>query len=171
MRYRIAALAVLAAASTSCGVIGSEFTVKKTVGVHARDTDPTCQVDTLTYDLKEDKAFNDLRGVIGRVQLRKVHVEVVDPKTDPSSVATRAGGTLRVGATDTSTELVLGTWADVALAAGQGQDIAFDQAAADALTNLALHPPNVFTVESKGCADAVPAWFDFRVDLTLWAGM
>lgn len=165
-------LASLAAVALSCGEwgVGEEFTIKKVVSIHT-GTDATCQVDLLRYDLSKDEAFARLRTLIGYGELRRVAVEVVNDRTDPTSVATLASGTLRIGADETSTELVLGTWGEVPVVNGSGKEIAFDHAAADELIKLALRLPNTFAIRSEGCVDQVPAFFDFRIDLTFFAGL
>jgi hypothetical protein len=165
----LGALAALAVSCGECGV-GEEFTVKKVVGIHT-GTDETCQVDVLSYDLAQDETFARLRTLIGYGELRRVAVEIVNERTDPTSVATLASGTLRIGADETSTELVLGTWGEVPIVNGSGKEIEFDRAAADELIKLGLRLPNKFTVHSEGCVDQVPAFFDFRIDLTFFAGL
>ena len=162
----VAALALL---GTGCGVFGKDFTVSRTVGVHASMTDPACQDDNLTFNLADDKTFNDIKGNVYSMELKKVVVEVVNPKTDDSSVATRANGSISVSAMVGGELLSLGTYQDVPLTAGANQEIPFDKSAAQRTIDLALHPPNTFFITSHGCADAVPAFFDFKVAMTFYA--
>lgn len=162
------AVAALAMSCGACGV-GEEFTLKQTIHMHT-GSDSRCQVDLLTYNLNEQEAFARLRTFIGYVEVRRIGVEVTNEKTDPASVATTARGNLRVGAEASSTELLLGVWEDTPIVNGTTREVAFDQAAADEFARLALQSPNDFTIRSEGCVDEVPAFFDFRVDLTLFAG-
>ncbi len=166
-----AVLSVSLLLATSCGLAGKEFTVKRVVNVHASATDPLCTEGKVTFNLSEDKAFNDLKANIGSVQLRKVRVLIANPKTDASSVATKADGELRVSVADSDAGLLLGTFGGVALTADNAQEVTFDAANAKTVIDAALNPPHTFYVKAKGCADAVPAFFDFAVEMTVYAGL
>ncbi len=172
MNYAVrGALAALLFLSTSCGLAGKEFTVKRVVHVQAAGTDPTCREATATFNLSEDKAFNDLKANIGGIELRKVRVVVTDPKTNAESLATKASGELSVKVGQSDAALSLGTFDALALTADSAKEISFDAANAKKVVDAALNPPNTFLVGAKGCADKVPAFFDFAVELTIYASL
>jgi hypothetical protein len=170
-RYVLFAVAGLATILQGCNCAGREFTLTRTFSVHATSDDPLCQTNKLEVDLGKDQAFTDARAFISRVELRKLAVKVSNPKTRDDSVVTRAHGSVQVAASQTATTLTLGTYSDVPIAADSGQDITIDKAAADELARLALTSPNVFWITGQGCNDRVPAFYDFDVLLTLYAGL
>jgi hypothetical protein len=164
-----AAIAALLLLSTSCGLAGKEFTVKRVLNVHASGTDPACQETTATFNLSEDKAFNDLKANIGSITLKKVRVIITNPKTDAASVATKVSGQLSVAVSQTDTKVTLGSFEGLALTSDNAQEVSFDADSAKAVIAAALNPPNTFFVGAKGCADAVPASFDLAVEVTVFA--
>ncbi len=166
LKILVSALSLL---GSGCGVFGKDFTVRRMVSIHASATDPTCQDDKLTVNLGDDKAFNDVKGNLYSLELKRVFVEVADPKTNPDSMATKANGAVSVSASLSGDALTLATYKDVPLNKGEFQEISFDKSAAKNLTDLALHAPNTFFITSHGCADAVPAFFDFNVGMTFYA--
>jgi len=163
-------LGVLSGAISGCNCAGREFTVSKTFSVTQGSEDAVCASRSKTINLQDDSAFNSLKGNIGKVELRKVVVAIVNPKTRDDSVATTGHGTVSVkGSSEGSVVAQLGTYADVPIAVGSSQDIAFDAGAAKALSSLALNPPNTFDIVVEGCSDKNVAFYDFRVDLTFYA--
>lgn len=155
-----------------CPCIGSEFTTSRTFSVHASAEDAPCSSDRVEVKLLEDKTFSDLRQYLGGVELRRVVVTVVNPKTREDSAATLANGTVRIASDVGGAALVLSTWGDVPVTQDATKDIPFDAATAATLSSLVLNPPHTFVVEGEGCANRVPAFFDFKVELTFyaWAG-
>ncbi len=169
MSTRLAAMSALSSLLLGCGVFGSDFTVRHTVDIHSASTDPLCQSDTLTFNLADNQTFRDLKGNLYSLELKKLRVEVVNPKARDESLATQAHGQITVSAALTETGVTLGTYQDVPLEQGAAQEIVFDKSAAKTLTELALHAPNTFFIDSNGCTDAVPAFFDFEVTMTFYA--
>lgn len=157
--------------SSSCGLIAKDFTIKRVVHVHGSASDPTCQDDRITFNLAEDDAFNDLKGAIGKLELRKAVVRITNPKTAEESVATMANGTLGIATTQEGASVEFSTFTDVPLTTDASQELTFSVEGASAVIDAALNPPNTFYVTSHGCADAVPAFFDFQVEFTFHASM
>ncbi len=154
---------------SACNCAGREFTVKKTFDVHGGPDDALCQTDRLVINLQDDSAFKDLKSNLGKVELRKINLKVTNPKTREDSLATKGNGKVRVANAETGAGTELGTYADVPITQDSTQDIPFDPAAASSLASLALNPPNTFYIEAEGCSDAVPAFYQFQVELTLYA--
>lgn len=159
----------LAVLGSGCNCLGREFTITRTFQVDSTG-DAVCSQWSETVNVADDSAFNDVKQFITKVELRKITVTVTDPKTDPSSVATKAHGSVKVGDASNANILTLGTYQDVPITQGSKQDIPFDAAAATRLANLVLNAPHTFTVDAEGCNDLNPAHYKFQVALTLYAG-
>ncbi len=154
---------------SACSCAGREFTVKRTFEVHGGANDALCQSDRIALNLADDSAFKDVKNNLGKVELRKIVVKVTNPKTRDDSKATKGNGHVRVANAETGTATELGTYTDVPIAQDSSQDIPFDAKAAATLASLALNPPNTFFIEAEGCSDAVPAFYQFQVELALYA--
>lgn len=166
---RLLVVTAVMALASGCSCAGREFTLKRTFDVNSGPNDALCSTNRQVINLGEDSSFNSVKNNVGKVELRKLVVRVVDPKTASDSVATKANGKVRVSETMTGTGTEMGTYQDVPLEADASQEIAFDKAAASQLASLALNPPNTFYIESEGCNDKVPAHYKFQVELTLYA--
>jgi hypothetical protein len=167
--HRLLLLLGTAIVGSGCNCTGREFTISRTF--HVTATDGLCQDYTDTINVGADANFSAVSSFVTRVELRKLSVTVTNPKTDPSSVAALASGTVRVADANNSSPLDLGTYGQVPITLNSTKEITFDAAAATNLANLVLHPPNTFTVRAHGCNDATPAFYDFRVDMTVYAGI
>lgn len=163
--------AFTAISAMGCNCAGREFTVSKTFNVHGEATDPVCNSDRQVINVGDDAAFRDAKAFIGTVELRKLEGEITNPKTRADSAATKASGTVRIADSMTGTAIDLGTYGDVPITAGSKKTIEFDKKAAKRLAELVLQPPNSFSVESHGCSDANPAFYEFKVTLTIFAGL
>ncbi|MBL9038526.1 MAG: hypothetical protein JNG84_08450 [Archangium sp.] len=167
--HRAVVVLALAVVSQGCaGCIGKEFTISRTFNVHAESTDPLCSTDRQEINLGND--LNDVKGFISKVELRKIKVQVTNPKTRDDSVATKGNGTVFIASSATEPGTELSTYGDVDIVAGSERDIEINAATAATLSTLALNDPNTFFVESRGCSDANPAFYEFKVYLTLYAG-
>jgi hypothetical protein len=149
---------------TACN-IDQPITKRATFSVNSESE--LCTTSKKVIDLGDDETFTKYRDQIKSVELQDVTVKITNPKTRDDSAATKAGGTLSLSADEAGTPLTLATYQDLALTAGNSQEITFDGAAATEMARLILDPPNTFYVHSNGCADAVPAFFDFEVAMTL----
>jgi hypothetical protein len=154
---------------SGCNCTGREFNISRTF--HVTATDGLCQSYSDTINVGADSTFSQVSSFVTRVELRKLSVTVTKPKTDPSSVATLASGTVRVADANNGSAVELGTYGQVPITQDSTKEITFDAAAASNLANLVLHPPHTFTVQGQGCNDATPAFYDFRVDMTVYAGI
>ncbi len=163
--------ALTAISAMGCNCAGREITVSRTFNVHGETTDPLCNADRQVINLADDASFKDAKAFIGTVELRKLEGEITNPKTRADSAATKASGTVRIADSMTGTALDLGTYGDVAITAGNKTTIQFDKKSAKRLAELVLQPPNSFSVESYGCNDANPAFYEFKVTLTIFAGL
>lgn len=170
-RARLLAVVGAAVFINGCGCVGREFTFDRDFSVHAESAEALCQTDRFEVNLGADQAFANVKQYIGTLELRRLMVTVVNPKTRADSVARAASGTVRIDDPARSRVLDLGTYGNVPLVAGASQEIPFDKTAARTLARLALESPNTFTVEAEGCSDANPAFYDFRVELTIFAGL
>jgi hypothetical protein len=153
----------------SCNCVGREFTIKKTFSVSSGPEDALCQDKRLEVNLADDSAFAGVKNNIASIEVRGVAVRVTNPKTQDDSKVTKAGGEVRIADSATGTATTLSTYGDVPVTAGSYKQIEFDKKAASTLATLALKPPFTFFIESHGCNDAVPARYDFDVELTLYA--
>jgi len=157
-------LAVLVLAS--CGAISRDFSTTKTVTVNLGEGAALCHLEQLTYDLSKEQAFNDLKGLISTLDLKKITVRVKEPKLSDTSVAKTVGGTLKVSSlADASDQVVLGTYASMPLVVGESVEVVLDEAASKKLEDLALGSASTFYIEAAGCVDAVPANFSLEMEL------
>jgi hypothetical protein len=154
-----------------CNCFGREFTETFTYNVHAESTDPLCAKQQYEVNLGEDEGFKKVKQFVTRVDVRKLEVAVKDPKTREDSAATKAGGSVSVSDSESGTLFTLGTYGDVPIEAGSRQEIAVDATAEKELSRLIRTAPNTFWATAEGCNDAVPAFYDFDVLLTLYVGL
>lgn len=171
MRPLIPMLAGLLLTLPGCNCFGRELTETFTFSVHAESTDPLCDTQRYEVNLGADDSFKSVKQFVKRVDVRKLEVAVNDPKTRDDSVATKAGGSVSVSDTENGTLFTLGTWEDVPIAVGSRQEIPVDATAEKELSRLIRTAPNTFWVTAQGCNDAVPAFYDFDVLLTVYAGL
>jgi hypothetical protein len=165
-RMAWAFVGLVGVAGGGCNCVGREFAVQKTFTVDSHSD--LCATAQKTINLQDDSAFSQMKGNLGKVELRKVTVVIGKPQAE--SVATVGHGSVSVqGTSEGSVVAELGTYADVPISEGSRQDIEFDRGAAGQLADLALKPPNSFEVIAQGCNDRVPALYDFDVILTLYA--
>jgi hypothetical protein len=163
-------LGVLGGAVSGCSCAGKEFTVKQSFAVASGADSALCTTNRQTVNLQEDSAFDSLKSNIGKVELQKLVVTILDPNTNGQSVATTGTGAVKVSALSQGAVVAdLGTYSAVPIAAGSTQNITFDPAAASALATLVLDPPNSFDVIADGCNDRVPAFYTFEVVMTFFA--
>lgn len=153
---------------TACSP-GRDFTVKRTISVKA--TSDKCQVDKLVYNLGDDAAFATVKKNIGKVEVKKLAIRISNPKTRPESVATLANGEVHIGPVGETPTVLLSTYGDVPVEKDAYKEIPVDAEGAKTLTNLALKGTNAFEIQWRGCADQVPAYFDFDVEMTLFASL
>lgn len=168
---KLVLLFVVTLFASACNCVGREFTIKKTFSVNAGPQDAVCQDKRLEVVLTDDKAFADVKNNIGSIEVRGVAVRIINPKTAEDSVVTKGSGEVRLSDSATGTATLLSTYGDVPITSGSYKQIEFDKAAAGTLATLALKPPFTFYLESHGCNDAVPARYDFDVELTLYASV
>lgn len=162
-------LGVLGGVVSGCNCTGREFTVKRTFSVTQEVESAACATESRTVNLQDDAAFSDLKNNLGKVELRKVVVTIVNPKKRDDSVATTAHGTVSVkGSSEGSVLAELGTYAPMPITAGSTQNIDFDSDASSTLASLALNPPYTFDVVVEGCSDKTTAFYDFEVALTFY---
>lgn len=154
---------------SGCNCTGREFTVRRTFNVTQEVEAAACATESRTVNLQDDSAFSDLKKNLGKVELRKVVVTIVNPKTRGDSVATTGHGTVSVkGESEGSVLAKLGTYEPMPIATGSTQNIDFDSSAASTLASLALNPPYTFDVVVEGCSDRTTAFYDFEVALTFY---
>jgi len=161
----------VAALASGCNCAGREFTLSHTFHVHATADEAVCTTVRDQINVGDDPSFVAVKQFVGHVELRKLSVTVTDPRTDPSSVAATGNGSVRVADAAGSAALTLGTYGSVPITLNSTKDIPLDAAAAKKLADLVLTPPNTFFIEAEGCSDVNPAFYDFRVDLTVYAGV
>jgi hypothetical protein len=165
----VIALAFVAVTTSSCACTGREFVVKKNIKIHRTANETLCQTDKLTFNLTEDKAISDLKNNLGKIEVRGLAVRIINPKSTNESVATKGNGHVDVAETVDGERFQVSTYSDVALTANNYKQLDFDKAQAERIARLALNAPNTFFIDSVGCTDAVPADFEFAVELTLYA--
>lgn len=171
MRPLIPMLAGLLLTLPGCNCFGREFTETYTFRVRAEATAPLCSTQQLEVNLGADESFNSVKQFVKRVDVKSLVVAVSDPKTREDSVVTKAGGSVSVSDLANGTLFTLGTYEDVPIAAGSRQEVAVDATAEKELSRLIRTAPNTFWVTATGCNDAVPAFYDFDVLLTVYAGL
>jgi hypothetical protein len=91
-----------------CNCAGSEFTTRRTFSVHASASDALCQTERSEVNLGQDASFTDAKSFISRIELRKLSVQVTNPKTRDDSVVSKAHGSVQVSSSQTGTTLTLG---------------------------------------------------------------
>lgn len=164
------ALGMFAGSVSGCSCVGKEFTVKQNFTVAAGAGSALCTTDHREVNLLDDSAFNQAKANIGKVELTKLTVTIVNPNVSGASQATKASGKVKVSAlTSGAAATELGTYQDVPIEANASQDISYDAAAASTLAGLVLNPPNAFDVVAEGCNDQVPASYTFQVLMTFFA--
>lgn len=171
MRPLIPLLAGLLLSLPGCNCFGRELTETYSFSVRAEATDPLCATQKYEVNLGADDSFQSVKQFVKRVDVRKLEVAVTNPKTRDDSVATKAGGAVSVSGTEAGALFTLGTYEDVPLAASSRQEIPVDATAEKELSRLIRTAPNTFWVTAEGCNDAVPAFYDFDVLLTVYAGL
>lgn len=171
MRPLIPLLAGLLLTLPGCNCFGREFTETYTFNVRAESTAPLCATQRLQVNLGADESFNSVKQYVKRVDVRKLEVAVTNPKTRQDSVATKASGSVSVSDTESGTQFTLATYGDVPIAAGSVREVPVDATAEKELSRLIRTAPNAFWVTADGCNDAVPAFYDFEVRLTIYAGL
>lgn len=171
MRPLIPLLAGLVLTLPGCNCFGREFTETYPFSVRAGPGDPLCAKQRLEVNLGADESFDSVKQFVKRVDVRTLEVAVTDPKTRDDSAATKASGSVSVSDTKNGTLFTLGTYGDVPIAAGSVRAIPVDAAAEKELSRLIRTAPNTFWVTADGCNDAVPAFYDFEVRLTVYTGL
>jgi hypothetical protein len=160
----------LVAACSALGILtGCNFeqpvTQKLAFSVES-DTD-TCSDREKEINLGDDETFQTYRKNIKSVELTELKVTILNGKSQPSSLATKANGTLSIMAESGGEKLTLSTYGDVALTDGNTVDIQYDSAGATRMAELIMNPPNRFILHSNGCADQAPAYFTAEAVMTL----
>lgn len=139
-----------------------KLTVSKTISVHS-DTE-VATAGSGKYDLLAEPDYAAVKELAQDVEIVAARIRITNPDTNGENRATTGGGTVTV---KTATGEVKLSEYSIAVAADSVRELTLSDAGKAAIRAAVLSDAPEFEVTAAGTVDAVPAHFDWKLELDL----
>ncbi|MFT3713684.1 MAG: hypothetical protein QM817_38995 [Archangium sp.] len=167
---------------SACEWTGRTFTASATVPVKTTAQSPLCTTSRVPVNLEDQKTFKEIEGIIGRVRVEGVSIQVNEPETpQPGVLATNVRGRVSFVPVDGSTGTPLVEFNETDLYSTFEAEIEpvtpdpdtvienpITRPSAEAAGKVALTGKGKFQLEVATCTDANPADLELVTDLTIY---
>ncbi|MFN0061443.1 MAG: hypothetical protein ACKVPX_02845 [Myxococcaceae bacterium] len=146
-----------------------EITIERAFNVDASQAPAggACTLNTRTVDLTDIGVFESLKDRVTAVEVRRADVTVVNPQTQPTSVATTVSGAIWVSDVGSTDRTPLASFDPLSLTADAQASAVLNPDGVALLGTLATDSPWAFDLTAEGCADAYPAHFSLEADVAV----